>query len=256
MFAPGTPGTRPEIFAMGFRNPFSVRTDPAKPGTAVVADYGPDAGTNNATRGPAGIIEWNHVTEPGFYGWPFCTGDNSPANTYFRFTFPAGPVGAQFDCSASTIPNESPNNAGLAGIPGPAIPADVWHKRTGEHPARFGLPTQGSPQEPITGPVYRFDPSLESDTKWPAYYDGSWLILDRSQNWWREVRLREDNNEVLRVNNFFQPGQFGIPEHRFVIPLKFGPDGSLYLALWTGGCCRTLQGNPAQLMRIDYTANE
>jgi glucose/arabinose dehydrogenase/type 1 glutamine amidotransferase len=256
LFAPGTPGTRPEIFAMGFRNPFTVQTDPEHPGTAFVADYGPDASTNNPARGPAGIIEWNHVTRPGFYGWPFCTGDNSPANTYFRFTFPAGPSGAQFDCSAASIPNESPNNTGLATIPGPAIPADVWHKRTGDHPARFGLPTRGSPQEPITGPVYRFDRRLRSDTKWPAYYDGSWLILDRSQNWWREVRLREDNNEVLRVNGFFQPGQFGLPEHRFVIPLRFGPDGSLYLALWTGGCCRTLEGNPAQLMRIDYTANE
>jgi glucose/arabinose dehydrogenase/type 1 glutamine amidotransferase len=255
MFAPGTPDTRPEILAMGFRNPFTVRTDPAHPGTAVVADYGPDAGANNPTRGPAGIIEWNHVTKPGFYGWPFCTGDNSPANTYFRFTFPSGPSGAQFDCSADSIPNESPNNTGLASIPGPAIPADVWHKRTGEHPARFGLPTQGSPQEPITGPVYRFDPSLESDTKWPEYFDGSWLILDRSQNWWREVRLRNDDNQVLRVNGFFQPDQFGDPQHRFVIPVKFGPDGSLYLALWTGGCCRTLQGNPAQIMKIDYVGN-
>ncbi|WP_344287447.1 hypothetical protein [Streptomyces synnematoformans] len=45
-------------------------------------------------------------------------------------------------------------------------------------------------------------------TKWPEYYDGSWLILERSQNWWREVRLRQDahaGNAVLRVNDDSPP---------------------------------------------------
>jgi glucose/arabinose dehydrogenase/type 1 glutamine amidotransferase len=250
-----TAETRPEIFAMGFRNPFTVETDPDHPGTAFVADYGPDAGENDPERGPAGIIEWNHIAEPGFYGWPFCTGDNTAANTYFRFTFPAGPSGEQFDCSAASIPNESPNNEGLANIPGPAVAADVWHKKTGEHPARFGLPGAGGPQEPNVGAVYDFDPDNPSETKWPAYYDESWLILDRSRNWWREVRLTDDRSELLRVNGFFQPDQFGDPAHEFPIPLEFGPDGSLYLALWTGGCCRDLSGAPAQLMRIDYVGD-
>ena len=43
MFAAGTDKTKPEIFAMGFRNPFTVQADPAHPGTVVVGDYGPDA---------------------------------------------------------------------------------------------------------------------------------------------------------------------------------------------------------------------
>ena len=119
MFAPGTEKTKPEIFAMGFRNPFTVAADPAHPGTVVVGDYGPDAATNSATRGPAGIIEWNRVTKPGFYGWPLCAGDNSAANSYFRYTFPSGPSGARFDCAAAQIPNESPNNSGLTEHPGP-----------------------------------------------------------------------------------------------------------------------------------------
>jgi hypothetical protein len=155
MFPSGTEKTKPEIFAMGFRNPFTVQADPAHAGTVVVGDYAPDASTNSATRGPAGIIEWNRVTKPGFYGWPLCTGDNSAANSYFRYTFPNGPSGARFDCAASTIPNESPNNSGLTDLPGPALGADVWHKRTGEHPARFGIPTRTSPQESITGPIYK-----------------------------------------------------------------------------------------------------
>ena len=119
MFAPGTEKTKPEIFAMGFRNPFTVTTDPARPGTVMVGDYGPDAATNNTTRGPAGIIEWNRVTRPGFYGWPLCAGDNSAANSYFRYTFPSGPSGTRFDCAAAEIPNESPNNSGLPEHPRP-----------------------------------------------------------------------------------------------------------------------------------------
>jgi len=258
MFAPGTANTRPEIYAMGFRNPFTVQAHPAEPGTVVVGDYGPDAGADSATRGPAGIIEWNRVTRPGFYGWPFCTGDNSAANSYFRYTFPSGPAGARFDCSAAQIPNESPHNTGLASIPGPAVPADVWHKRTGGHPPRFGIPAQGGPQESITGPVYDYDPDNPSDTKWPRYFDGAWLILDRAQNWWREVRVRDDGESVLRVNGMFGTSQFGTPGHTYPIPVKFGPDGSLYLATWSFGCCRAqLPGSaPGRLMRIDFVGDQ
>ena len=190
MFPAGTANTKPEIYAMGFRNPFTVAADPKHPGTVVVGEYGPDAGANSATRGPAGVIEWDRVTKPGFFGWPLCVGDNSAANSYFRYTFPSGPSGARFDCSATEIPNESPNNTGLPTIPGPAVGADVWHKRTGEHPARFAIPAQSAPQESVTGPIYNYDASNPSTTKWPAYYDGAWFILDRSQNWWRETRVQ------------------------------------------------------------------
>ena len=69
----------------------------------------------------------------------------------------------------------------------------MWQKRTGGHPPRFGIPP-GGPQESITGPVYDYDAGNPSDTKWPAYYDGAWLILDRSQNWWREVRVQDDGS--------------------------------------------------------------
>ena len=258
MFAPGTAQTKPEIFAMGFRNPFTVQADPAHPGTVVVGDYGPDAGSNSATRGPAGIIEWNRVTEPGFYGWPFCAGDNSPANSYFRYTFPSGPSGARFDCAAAQIPNESPNNTGLSQLPGPAVAADVWHKRTGEHPARFAIPSRTTPQEAITGPIYRYDESNPSDTKWPAYYDGAWLMLDRAQNWWRETRVKDDGSGILRVNGMFDTSQFGTPGHTFPIPVKFGPDGSLYLATWGFDCCRSQlpASQNGRLMRIDFIGDQ
>ena len=45
--------TRPEIFGMGFRNPFRFTVDQTT-GWVLSADYGPDAGTTNANRGPQG----------------------------------------------------------------------------------------------------------------------------------------------------------------------------------------------------------
>ncbi len=53
MFAPGTARTKPEIYAMGFRNPFRFSVHPTD-GTIYAADYGPDAGGDNANRGPGG----------------------------------------------------------------------------------------------------------------------------------------------------------------------------------------------------------
>ncbi|HET6479179.1 MAG TPA: PQQ-dependent sugar dehydrogenase, partial [Actinoplanes sp.] len=51
LFAPGTANTRPEIYAMGFRNPYRISVDKAT-GVVYVGDYGPDAGTTSSTRGP------------------------------------------------------------------------------------------------------------------------------------------------------------------------------------------------------------
>ena len=48
MFPVGTAKTRPEIYAMGFRQPFTVHADPANPGTVVVGEYCHDNGANSA----------------------------------------------------------------------------------------------------------------------------------------------------------------------------------------------------------------
>ena len=39
LFPPGTANARPEIFAMGFRQPFTLHADPGQPGVVGVADY-------------------------------------------------------------------------------------------------------------------------------------------------------------------------------------------------------------------------
>ncbi|GAA4223314.1 hypothetical protein GCM10023075_16240 [Streptosporangium album] len=76
MFPQGTAGTRPEIYAMGFRNPFRMSVDKAT-GVVYLGDYGPDAGAAGP-RGPGGQVEFDRITGPGFYGWPYCTAAVSP----------------------------------------------------------------------------------------------------------------------------------------------------------------------------------
>ncbi|MFE4723849.1 PQQ-dependent sugar dehydrogenase, partial [Streptomyces sp. NPDC056728] len=51
LFPKGTPKTRPEVYAMGFRNPFRFNVD-KKTGVVYLADYGPDAGSADPKRGP------------------------------------------------------------------------------------------------------------------------------------------------------------------------------------------------------------
>ena len=79
LFAPGTDKTRPEIYAMGFRNPFRIGIDP-QTHKLLVANYGPDAGNPSATRGPENTVEWDIMNQPGNYGWPYCIGNNKAYN--------------------------------------------------------------------------------------------------------------------------------------------------------------------------------
>src|SRR5690349_14131565 len=114
LFAQGTAKTRPEIYGMGFRNPFRFTVDP-ETGWVLGADYGPDASTTNANRGPQGSVEFNVLTKSGNYGWPYCIRDNTPYNDFDFATSTSGP---KFDCA--NLKNESPNNTGLTDLP-PAI---------------------------------------------------------------------------------------------------------------------------------------
>ena len=95
---------------MGFRNPFRIAVD-HETGHVYVGDYGPDGGADPA-RGPDGQVEFDVMTQPGNYGWPYCIGDNEAYRDYDFATSASGPA---FDCAAPV--NESPRNTGAAHAP-------------------------------------------------------------------------------------------------------------------------------------------
>ena len=254
MFPQGMANTRPEIYAMGFRQPFTVHTDPANPGAVVVGEFCHDNSVDQADRSPAGVCEWNLVDKPGFHGWPFCVGDNSSINTTWRWNYGNNTsTGQQYNCALQDLPSDldwappgqtgaPPTFAGRATIPGPATPATVWKKYPNNagspNPLDFGDFSTGGMQ-PVTGPVYRYKAG-SGPGAFPEYFDGSWLITNRGTDngFWKEVRLRQDTNHMLRVNDWLPYNNFGTPNNSFVIPTQFGPDGALYMARWSFGCCR------------------
>nr|WP_233518337.1 ThuA domain-containing protein [Streptomyces corynorhini] len=218
LFAPGTDKARPEIYAMGFRNPFRISVD-QQTGVVYVGDYGPDAGASSPTRGPAGMVEFARVTEAGNYGWPYCVGKNEP---YIDYDFATKASGAAFDCAAPK--NTSPNNTGLVDLP-PAQPA--WIDYDGDSVPEFG---NGS-ESPMAGPVYRYDENLDSPVKFPEAYDGDFFAGEFGRQWIKRIE-QDDDGTVGTINPFPWSGTQ-------VMDMEFGPDGALYVLdyglSWFGG---------------------
>ncbi|MEV4373957.1 ThuA domain-containing protein, partial [Nonomuraea sp. NPDC049637] len=219
LFQPGTAKTKPEIYGMGFRNPFRMGLDP-KTGGIMLGEYGPDANTASATRGPENTVEWNLVSKPGNYGWPYCVGNNTP---YVDYDFATKKSGSPFNCAAPV--NDSPNNDGLTNLP-PVIPATIWY-HYGADPQNFPELSGGAP---MGGPVYRFDPNLQSDVKWPAYWDGKAVFGEwNNDNVW-SFQLDENGTKLVEMNRILGSLKFKKP-----MDMKFGPDGALYMIEWGSG---------------------
>ncbi|SDH86351.1 PKD domain-containing protein [Actinokineospora alba] len=242
MFAPGTAKTKPEIYAMGFRNPFRFSVHPTT-GAIYVADYGPDAGADNAGRGPGGLVEWNIVKSPGNYGWPYCIGNNTPFNDY---NFATGTSGAKFNCASPT--NTSPNNTGLTTLPA-AKAADIWYGNSATEGNKF--PEFGSGGEaPMAFPIYKYDPANTSPTKFPAYFDGTPFFGEWARNSMFELRP-DSNGNLLKANRFLSNMTFDSP-----MDMKFGRDGSMYLLTWGQGWDDNVHLPGSGLFRIDYNGGE
>ncbi|HEY0637099.1 MAG TPA: ThuA domain-containing protein [Pseudonocardiaceae bacterium] len=234
MFAPGTANTRPEIYAMGFRNPFRMSVDKAT-GHVYLGDYGPDAGTADPNRGPAGTVEFARITGPGFHGWPYCSSHNQPYNDY---TFPSGPSGAPFNCAGGPV-NNSPNNTGIQQLP-PSQPG--WIPYGGiSSPPEF----TGGGLSPMAGPVYRYNASLVSDVKFPQYYDGTFFAGEFGRRWIKNV-VPDTGGAPLKINPFPWTGTQ-------VMDMEFGPDGALYVLDYGTGFFNGDENSA--LYRIEYAAN-
>ena len=237
LFAPGTAGTKPEIYAMGFRNPFRISVDKAT-GAVYVGDYGPDAGTSSATRGPSGQVEFNRVTAPGNYGWPYCTGTNTSAETYNEWDFAAGTGGAKYNCTGGPT-NNSFRNTGQGTLPA-AKPAWIRYAGDAGSPPEFG----GGSESPMGGPVYRYSASSTSTTKFPQTFDGQFFAGEFGRGWIKPTVVNA-NGTYGAIDTFPWNG-------KQVMDMAFGPDGALYVLDYGTGYFNG-DANSA-LYRYDYVA--
>ena len=148
LFPQGIKDTRPEIYAMGCRNPFRISIDP-KTKTLYWGEVGPDARDATA-KGPRGYDEVNQAKAAGNFGWPFVIADNKP---YPIRDFAANTVGKMTDPAAPENPGQ--RNTGLKILP-PAQPAFIWYPyaKSDEFPAMG----EGG-RNAMAGPVFYYNPS-------------------------------------------------------------------------------------------------
>jgi len=231
--ADGSAG-RPEIYAMGARNPFRISID-AETGWLYWGEVGPDANNDSAARGPRGYDEVNQARGAGNFGWPYFIADNK---AYRDYNFSTGVSGPAFNPAAPI--NNSPNNTGPTNLP-PAQPAMIWYP----YATSAQFPELGTGGRTImAGPVYHFDAALDSPIKLPAYYDDTLFIYEWSRDWIKEVKL-DANGNILKINPFAADIPLARP-----MDMELGPDGALYLLEWG----TQFGGNnaDAQLVRIEF----
>ncbi len=245
LFKPGTPKTRPEIFAMGFRNPWRFTID-SETGIVYVGDVGPDSGKTSDARGPNGFDTISQLREPGHFGWPYSRG----GEVYTDFDFGKSQSGKAFDKRNPV--NTSPNNTGLTALP-PVQSPMIWypHKESEEFPL---MGTGG--RTACAGSVFHYRPEFEKTNGFPEHYDGSLLFFD----WQRPAvmwAMLDEKSEFIGLEKFTNSvlvaqgdgddsGRMRIrrPVHTF-----FGPDGCLYFMDYgeTWG-----KNDDAKIIRVSY----
>lgn len=243
LFPPGTPNTRPEIYAMGCRNPFRIAVDQRK-NILYWGEVGPDAGGANPLRGPAGFDEINQAKKAGNFGWPMFAGDNRP---YWNWDFATGKTNFVYD--AAHPRNTSRYNKGPLELP-PAQPALIWYPSGPS--ARFPVLNAGGGRTAMAGPVYYFNPKVKSAHKLPKEFDHTLFIYEWSRNWIIAVHLDDQEQIAKKADGSLAMERF-CPKMTFRRPmdLELGTDGCLYL-LENG---TAWQGNKdTQLVRIEYHA--
>jgi glucose/arabinose dehydrogenase len=238
LFRKGQAKTKPEIYAMGLRNPYRFGIDPES-GDLYVGDYSPDADKPDPNRGPAGHGRWIVIDEPANYGWPYCA---TPSLAYNDFDFATRTSGAKFNCKAPR--NDSPYNTGLKTLPEVARPT-VWYSYIlSPHFPQLEVegPEGNGGIAPMGGPAYEPIKGNKSPFRFPNSYAGKPLFYEWSRDYIKLMEL-DKRGRVDEIDGF-------APFVDNPMDVEWGPDGSLYVLEYGDGY---FAENPdAQLSKINY----
>lgn len=244
MFPEGTPLTRPEIYAMGMRNPFRIMIDPIT-GWIYAGDVGPDAGGNGggAYQGARGHDEFNQIKEPGWYGWPYYVADNQAYRDGSGNLWTDATLKADL-ANFFTLPVFTSSGA-LAGNPNllPSVPepAWIWYHRdpSSEFPETDFPDGSSGGRAAFSGAGYDWEPG----SNFPRYYEGSIFLIEWMRSQILEVKNRPDGS-ILEITRFAPHIDVSRPHD-----MVFGPDGVMYMLDYGpsfGG------DGPAALFKIQY----
>jgi cytochrome c len=234
LFPPGTENTRPEIYAMGCRNPYRIAVN-QETGTVYWGDIGPDAG-EAGPQGPRGYDEFNQAKRAGNFGWPYFIGDNQ---AYMDWDFENHTAGPAFDHGSPV--NDSPNNTGLRELPPAQLPM-IWYP----YAASEVFPELGvGGRSAMAGAFYSYPETSVSENRFPAYYDGTLFVFEWMRNWVMALHFNEEEN-LLKSEPFMSAqGDFRRP-----IDLAFGKDGIMYMLEY--GSVYGADNEDARLVKIEY----
>jgi len=236
LFPKGTDKTRPEIYTMGLRNPYTIFVD-KHTGYLYWGEVGPDAGKDSATRGPKSYDEYNIAKKAGFFGWPYFNGDN---RAFTKFDFATGTSGEKWNPEKPI--NTSPNNTGLNELP-PTQPAFIWYA----YDASKEFPVLGvGGRCAMAGPIFYNDDFKGAKQVFPSYYNGKWFIFEWMRDWIITVSMDKDGN-YKGMERFMPHTKFSHP-----MAMKFGPDGALYVLEYGQGWF--MQNDDSKLVRIDFSS--
>ncbi len=236
LFPVGTEKTRPEIYAMGMRNPYRIGVD-KRTSYLYWGDIGPDAGKTDPNRGPEGIVEFNQARKPGFFGWPIFTGPNF---AYNHFDFAKKESGEKYDALKPI--NDSPNNTGLRELPA-AQKAWIYY---GYGDSKLYPEFGKGGCNPMAGPVYYSEDYDKSPKKLPSYYDGKFLAYEWMRDWIYMVSMDKEGN-YTGMERFMPSTKFAHP-----MDMAFSKDGRLFVLDY--GMNWFTQNEDATLSVIEYNA--
>ncbi|TAH19266.1 MAG: carbohydrate-binding protein [Cytophagales bacterium] len=224
---------KPEIYAMGCRNPFRISIDNKK-NLLYWGDIGPDSG-KDSVQGVRGYDEINQTNKAGFFGWPYFIANNKAYNEY---DFEKKVAGQSYSPLRPT--NYSPNNTGDTLLP-PAQPAFIWYPYGDSKD--FPFVGKGG-RNAMAGPVFYADEYANSSRKFPIYYDKKLFIYDWMRDWIFAVSLDEKNK--------FKSAERFLPNTKFdhIIDMEMGKDGAMYLLEY--GQTWYSSNADARLVRVEY----
>lgn len=225
---------RPEIYAMGMRNPYRIAID-SKRYYLYWGDVGPDA-RNDSTQGPRGHDEVNQARKAGFFGWPYFIGNNK---AYNKVDFAISQIGQPHDPKAPV--NNSPNNTGLKNLP-PAQPAFIYYPYA-DSPDFPDVGTGG--RTAMAGPTYYYaDFNADSEVKFPKYYDGKLLIYEWIRGWMMAVTLKE-NGDFDKMEPVASHLKFDKPSD-----MEFDKNGTMYILEYGDNWFAANEN--ARLVKVEY----
>jgi cytochrome c len=240
LFPVGTAKTRPEIYTMGTRNAYRVRTD-SLTGWIYVGEVGADADAYDAVKGPAGHDHLYLAKGPANFGWPFGNGNMEPypVRDYESEYIASGmKVGDKFDLAH--LKNISHSNTGLTDLP-PTTPPLLYYC-TGNTQKGLSSKLGGGSETAMAGPVYDFNPDLTSSVKMPPFFHRKALFGDYSRHylWLVGTDTAGTLTSLDRIK-----ANIGMTD------IYYGPDGSIYLLDYDNGGVNSIQYTGSQK---DYTA--